>query len=50
VVRYVVVTTLAPLVRAKRALVTEQWRFIPEGKISANRIAADSGSCLIMFA
>jgi hypothetical protein len=50
VVRYVVLTTLALLVRARRALVTKGWRFIPEGKISANRIAADSGSCLIMFA
>jgi hypothetical protein len=50
VVRYDVVMTTARLVRAKRALVTFGWRFIPEGKISANDAAADCGSCLIMFA
>jgi hypothetical protein len=42
--------TLQPLVRAATMLVTPEWRFIPERKISANGAARYSGSCLIMFA
>jgi len=38
------------LVNTNGALVTDGWHFIPGGKISANAVAEDSGSCLIMFA
>jgi hypothetical protein len=48
--RYAVVMAALSLVNPNGTLVTDRRQFIPQGKISANAIAEDYGSCLIMFA